>query len=116
MRVWTVFLVTILFFFSGLSFGTEIDSSKSRNPFEFGGSKKHGAGSKTKGNSDSDESKRKVGMIMIIKNRKIAIIDGKRYKVGDSIDEYLIKSITLDYVELVTDKSAKKIYVNEIIE
>lgn len=73
-----------------------------RNPFEFG--------------QKVQFVKSSVDLILISPNEKIAIINGKRYKVGDKVGKQEIFSITLGYVELGSGTKRKRLYVNERVK
>lgn len=89
----------------GNKHGNEKNLLKTRNPFEFGGKKKVSRKIKT---SKKDKI---VGMIMIKGNQKTAVINGKNYRVGDRFGKFLITSITLNYLELSSGKTTKRLYL-----
>lgn len=89
-----------------VEYGGGIDLAKARNPFEFGGKKR--APRKKVRISKKDEI---AGMIMIKGNRKIAVINGKSYRVGDKFGEFLVTSITLEYLGLSSGKTEKRLYL-----
>lgn len=78
-----------------------------RSPFEFGWSKKAPVKKKVR-TSKKDEI---AGMIMIKGNKKIAVINGKLFQVGDTFGKLLITSITLEYLELSSGKTTKRLYL-----
>ncbi len=89
----------------GVEYGASINLLKPRNPFEFGGKKEAPRKIRT---SKKDKI---AGMIMIKGNRKTAVINGKNYKVGDTFGKFLITSITLEYLELSSGKTTKRLYL-----
>ena len=96
---------------AGISSGTEIEMTKSRNPFDFGkGGAYFGGGSEGKGISATKPVSR-LGMVYIIGDKKVAIIDGNTFHEGDSIEGSTITSITLEYVELASAYNTWRMYV-----
>ncbi|GMT41599.1 MAG: hypothetical protein IEMM0002_0010 [bacterium] len=90
---------------SNSSYGTEIDLSKLRNPFEFG--KARPAVKKRK----MQKKKKIAGMIIIKGDQTVAMINGKTYRVGDTFDGSQIISISLEFLELSSEISEKRIYL-----
>lgn len=90
-------------------FGTELESSKSRNPFDFGG----GSGDKeTFGNKPVS----RLGMVVDAGGKRVAYIDGIPHKVGDVVDGARIMDITLKYVVLVSPQKTWRMYVEPLKE
>ncbi len=112
MKRMAVFLAFTIFLGVGVSFGTEIELTKMRNPFDFGkgGAISSGGGEGDKGGA-APRSISRLGMVYIKGDKKVAIIDGIRHHEGDLIEGSKITSITLEYVELVSAYQTWRMYV-----
>lgn len=93
----------------GVSFGTELELSKWRNPFDFRG------GSAGKGTLGLKPVSR-LGMVVDAGSSLVAYIDGTPRKVGDVIDGARITDITLKYVVLVSPQQTWRLYVEPFKE
>ncbi len=100
----TILGLLLLSLLSGAGFGTELEMSKFRNPFDFGG-----------GSVDQGTVKRKsasrLGMVVNMGGNLVAYIDSVPHRVGDVIDGARVTDITLKYVVLVSPKKTWRIYV-----
>lgn len=105
MNLRAAFFIAFLLAASGIGYGTEIELSNTRNPFEFGKKKVLKKVRKQK------KAEVKVDLIMIKGKVKIAIIGDKSYKVGDIIEGNRIISISLNHVELATQTGTKRLYL-----
>lgn len=99
----------LLIFPVGLGFGTELESSKLRNPFDFG------AGSAGKGTFGCKAVSR-LGMVVDAGGNRVAYIDNVPHKVGDMVDGARITDITLKYVVMVSPKKTWRLYVEPFKE
>lgn len=93
---------------STAAYGAEIALHNSRNPFEFVEKKAVKSVRKVR---KVQKVEIKVDLIMIKGSKKVAIIGGDSYGVGDSFSGNTITSITLDYVELSTTTGPKRLYL-----
>lgn len=92
------------------SFGTEIELTRIRNPFDFGKGGTYSTG-EAEGKGGLGKAISRLGMIVAKDDVKFAIIDGNTYKVGDVIEGSKITSITIDYVELESTYKTWRMYV-----
>jgi len=73
-----------------------------RNPFVFA--------------SPPAEHRTILQLILISNKDSTAIINGKTYKIGDTLGNYEIVSIRLDYIQITNGHTIKKVFVNESIK
>lgn len=99
----------LLVFLSGAGFGTELELSKARNPFDFG---RGIAGERTLGHKPVS----RLGMVVDAGGNHVAYIDGTPRKLGDVIDGARITDITLKYVVLVSPRKTWRLYVEPFRE
>ena len=76
-----------------------------RNPFVFG--KVHRPLKK----AVAKQKKLTLEMVVIRSGEKIAVIDGRKIGVGDSVNGYRVKAITLDYVEMSDGSRTERLFV-----
>jgi hypothetical protein len=102
MRLFLLSLIMIAGILPAVSFGEGSDQEETdqdvvqikRDPFRFG-------------------SKVPLGLNMVVlqENDKIAYINGKEYRIGDTVGGSKIVSISFDYVELSHEKEKWRMYV-----
>jgi hypothetical protein len=85
-----------------LLFASASNASEIRNPFEYG-----------KKPIKKRVSRDSLEVIMISGNRKIAVIGGKEYSVGDMIGEFMLMTVDIDYVEIASSAKTKRLYLND---
>jgi hypothetical protein len=95
MKLHVLALLGIVWAFQTASFGEEPAVIGPRNPFNF-------------------VNREPVGLYIVYlqDDNKVAVINGKEYRVGDHIGGAMIASITIDYVELASAKRKWRLYVN----
>ncbi len=93
----------------GSGFGTELELSNLRNPFEFGGGNSERGTLRTKPVS-------RLGMVVESGGNRVAYIDNTPHKVGDVVDGARITDITLQYVVLVSTQKTWRLYVEPFQE
>ncbi len=94
----------LLSFLPGAGFGTELELSNLRNPFDFGGE------NATRGSVRHQPASR-LGMVVDMGDNLVAYIDTAPHRVGDVIDGARITEITLKYVVLASPKKTWRMYV-----
>lgn len=117
MRPSILLVVFFVAFEAGIAFGIELGMSNIRNPFEFGKGR-----SETKKKAEPikkfvPKGDFKLGLIFIKGDKKVALINNKRYKEGTKLGKYVVKSITLHYVELAEladETTTRRLYANEV--
>ena len=98
-------------FLAGTVFGTELELTKSRNPFDFG--KTESDAGRERGDKETSRNKpvSRLGMVVNADHEFVAYIDGNPYRVGDVVDGARIADITLKYVVLASPKKIWRMYV-----
>lgn len=105
----TILGLLLLPLLAGVGFGTELELSKSRNPFDFG---KGSVGKGTLGHIPVS----RLGMVVDVGGKRVAYIDGVPRKVGDVIDGARITGITLECVELFAPHKTRSLCVEPFKE
>ncbi len=89
-------LLVIVWAFPTASFGQGAAAEiGSRNPFDFVNNPPVG-----------------LNMVYVQDDNKLAVINGKEYRIGDKVGGAMLTSITVDYVELTSAKRKWKLHVN----
>ncbi len=99
----------LLVFLPGAGFGTELESSKLRNPFNYG---RESADKGTLGHKPVS----RLGMVVEAGGNRVAYINDTPHKVGDVVDGARITDITLKYVVLVSPLKTWRLYVEPFKE
>lgn len=96
MKLHVLALLGIVWAFPTASFGEEAAADVGRrNPFNFVNHAPVG-----------------LNMVYVQDDYKVAVINGKEYKIGEKVGGAMITSITIDYVELASAKRKWRLYVN----
>ena len=96
MKLHVLALLGIVWAFPTVSFGENAAANIGpRNPFNFVNHAPIG-----------------LNMVVLQDERKLAVINGKEYRIGDKVGGAMITSITIDYVELASAKRKWRLYVN----
>ncbi len=92
------------------AFGTELELSTLRDPFEFGKDAAFRDG-ESEGRGNAGRLISRLGMVVQAGGRMIAYIDGVPRNKGDVVDGARITAITLEYVELASPRKKWRMYV-----
>lgn len=81
---------------------TAVYPSEQRNPFEYG--------NKTIKKIKQGDS---LEVILISEDKKIAVIGGKEYSIGDKLGRFMVMTIDIDYVDIASSLKTKRLYLND---
>lgn len=96
MKPYVAALLGIVWAFPTASFGEMAAADVgSRNPFNF-----------------VNQAPVGLNMVYVRDDYKLAVINGKEYRIGDKLGGAMITSITIDYVELASAKRKWRLHVN----